>query len=97
MIEWINRYSDTEESDKQNRWARIAYYKHYKGILGEYNYRLGWVNRVYDINKNAMYSLSLYFPVKNYHNGYHKIFNTYKECQDELERLFKEFINDIKL
>ena len=97
VIDWINRYSDTDESDSQNRWARIAYYKHSKGVLGQYKYRLGWVNRVYDVNRNSMYSLSLYFPVNNYPEGYHKIFNTYEECQIELEKLFKEFIDEITI
>jgi len=98
MIDWIERYSETNESDSQGRWARIAYYKHSKEeSLGSYKYRLGWVSRIYDTHKNPVYLLSLYFPVSNHYDGYHKSFNSYHECQIELEKLFLEFINEIKL
>ena len=96
MIKWINRYSDTDESDKQGRWARIAYYENYIGVLGQYEYRLGWVSRI-NVKQTIVYSLSLYFPVKNYPDGYHKVFNNYEECQNETERLFKEFIDAIRI
>ena len=96
MIEWINRYSDTDDPDKQNRWARIAYYHEKEQVLDSYKYRLGWVNMI-NYNGITKYELSLYFPVSNHHNGYIKMFDSYKECQEELEKLFKEFIYTCKI
>lgn len=94
MIIWVSKYSDTNESDERGRWSRIACFNLKGGLFNDYKYELGYVNRI-DIKGIIKYSLSVYFPAP-YKNAYHKLFDTYEECQQELQNLFLEFINDIK-
>jgi hypothetical protein len=52
MIEYQNRYSQTDEPDEQGRWARTATYK---------NIKIAWINKHF-INENIHFSASCHFP-----------------------------------
>jgi hypothetical protein len=52
MIEYFNRYSDTDLPDKMGRWARIAVYK---------NIRIAWISRI-EYEDKMIFSVTLHFP-----------------------------------
>jgi hypothetical protein len=52
MIEYQNRYSQTDEPDEQGRWARTATYKNM------------WISKHF-INENIHFSASCHFPNAN--------------------------------
>jgi hypothetical protein len=79
---WHSRYSDTDEPDKLNRWARILYFK---------NLQIGWVKRV-EANKAVIFSAQTYFPVggNDYPLGL-RVFGTLQEAKDYIENEWYKF------
>jgi hypothetical protein len=55
MIEYQNRYSQTDEPDKQGRWARTATYK---------NIRVAWISK-HIIQNSETFCVTLHFPTMN--------------------------------
>lgn len=81
-LQWHSRYSDTDEPDKMNRWARILYFK---------NLQIGWVKRV-EANKVIIFSAQTYFPVSG--NDYPlglRVFATIQEAKDYIENEWYKF------
>ena len=52
MIEYQNRYSQTDEPDKQGRWARTATYK---------NIRIAWISK-HLIKGKYTFCVTCHFP-----------------------------------
>ena len=88
IIRYSNRYSDTDEPDERNRWMREASYN---------NLHIGSISM--EIFKNGIikYFLISNFPIDNNINSrYAKAHSNYKEAQDKIEELWKEFKERIK-
>lgn len=49
----LTRYSDTEASDKHERWARLIYFK---GTL------ISWINRIDHIDYGRFYTINDFSP-----------------------------------
>lgn len=81
-FEWRYRYSDTNESDDMNRWARMLYYK---GLL------VCWINRFCDA-----YSISYYYPSNgNDSPCIHRIEKgkPFEQIQKDCEQHFLDFLS----
>ena len=87
MIEYQNRYSQTDEPDKQGRWARTATYR---------NIRIAWISRVQTKDK-IVFCASCHFPtMQNDTANEHKTFETFKEAKDFVSERWIWFLNAIK-
>lgn len=87
---WINRYSDTDKSDKFSRWARICY------IGKEVNFRqIGWVSRLHTEihgHHTDKYQVKGMFPVSaSDESTYREVFDTFEQAKEALEKKFNEF------
>jgi len=91
-IQWVSRYSDTMTSDKQGRWARIAYIGNQDNFGFDENNRryqhfeIAWVSKK-EINEETHYVVTYRFPDNNKH-----LFDTLDEAKEEVENSFKQFI-----
>lgn len=56
MIEYFNRYSNTDLPDNMGRWARIGIYK---------NIRISWISRVETKDEIVFCASWLFFPEKD--------------------------------
>ena len=65
MIEYQNRYSQTDEPDKQGRWAITATYK---------NIRIAWISRL-EVKGKYTFCASCHFPTTQNDTA-----NEYKVC-----------------
>ena len=81
-LTWVDVYSKTDEPDKQGRWARKLYYN---------DLCIGRVNRT-EHEGNVIFNVMTFFPVNGNDSpmGWYKC-ETYKESQDRLIQLWKEF------
>lgn len=52
-FEWKCRYSETEDSDKHKRWARLCYYN---------NKLISWVSRIENDEVIKCYTIKDFFP-----------------------------------
>ena len=77
MIEYLNRYSDTDLPDDMGRWAINAVYK---------NIRIAWISRI-EVRGEVIFSVSCYFPTLQNDTA-----NEYKTCfsLDEAKEFVKE-------
>lgn len=86
MIEWIPRYSDTEEYDRQGRWARMGVYK---------NISVAWIYRS-NFKGKDIFSCSEHFPSTYSANPcIHFIAHSWEEARERVEKDFKEFLKKV--
>ena len=94
-IRWVPRYSDTDEPDKQGRWARIAYCGDFDEPFDSKGqqrlFQIAWVNMVTLKSGEVRYSATYYFP----QNNIGSVFKNFEEAKDVTESEFKKFINHI--
>lgn len=73
MIEYIPRYSNTEEPDDMGRWARLAIFK---------NIRIAWISRI-ENNEKVVFSVICHFPtMQNDTANEHKICSSFEEAKE---------------
>ena len=86
MIEYFNRYSNTDLPDDMGRWARIAIYK---------NIRLAWISRLESKGK-IIFSVSCHFPtMQNDIANEHKLCYSLDEAKDFVKERWEWFLNKI--
>ena len=86
MIEYFNRYSNTDLPDNMGRWARIGIYK---------NIRVSWINRVQTKDK-IVFCASCYFPtMQNDTANEHKVFETFEQAKGFVNERWKWFLDAV--
>lgn len=86
MIEYLNRYSDTDSPDEQGRWARLAVYK---------NIRIAWISRV-EAQNRVVFVVSCHFPtMQNDSANEHKVCNSLNEAKGFVEERWKWFLGAV--
>ena len=86
-FEWKTRYSDTEESDKHGRWARLCFYN---GLL------IAWVSRIDHYNTGRIYSVHDFFPTtSNDMPEYCGTDNNFENIKKGIQERFNCFISKI--
>lgn len=86
MIEYFNRYSNTNFPDNIGRWARLAVYK---------NVRIAWISRL-ENNSKIIFSVTCYFPtMQNDTANEHKIVNSLDEAKDFIDERWNWFLKAI--
>lgn len=86
MIEYLNRYSDTDLPDDMGRWARLAVYK---------NIRIAWISRIENKGK-VIFSISCNFPtMQNDTANEHKVFMTLQEAKEFVSERWNWFLNAV--
>lgn len=86
---WAVRYSETDEPDKQGRWARICYFK---GKL------ICWVSKTVTIDLPTYYKVTDFFPSMDLANPCYsgiELTKDFETIKAEVELRFKEFIQAI--
>lgn len=86
----LNRYSDTNETDKFGRWGRTFYYN------GLY---IAWVHgyvhgEKLDNRRTGIvdfFSVSLGFPVTSEQHGGYEKFKTFEDCEKYIKEMFLSF------
>jgi hypothetical protein len=89
---YAERYSFTNETDDQGRWARYVYYNGFL-IAAIQGYVIGTDNKpnpkfVKTVNK---FYASLYFPCSSNQGAGGKMCNTLQEAKDYTESMFNDF------
>jgi hypothetical protein len=91
-IIWIDKYSSTDEPDKNGRWARTAWvgrfdnFGCYRGKIAAW--QIAWVGFV--ITDRKYFTVSHNFPCAENH-----VFNTLDEAKHAVEEMFNLFINSV--
>lgn len=86
MIEYFNRYSDTDLPDKMGRWARIAIYK---------DIRIAWISRI-ELKDSTVFSVSCHFPtMQNDTANQHKTVHSLNEAKEFIKERWEWFLNKI--
>lgn len=89
-LHWTERYSDTMESDKRGRWARIAYVAHPDsidsfGFVGDRvgSFQIAWVEKYTWEGRpdNIQFRVSYNFPVGSQRG----LFATLEEAKADVE------------
>lgn len=93
MIEYISRYSQTDEPDDMGRWARMGVFN---------NIRICWIGR-YELKEKTLFFASCHFPtMQNDTSNEHKGFDSFKDAKEFVEERWNWFLlntqyNKIKL
>ncbi len=86
MIEYLNRYSDTDLPDDMGRWARLAVYK---------NIRIAWISKN-EIRGNDLFTVSCNFPtMQNDTANEHKVYMTLQEAKEFVSERWNWFLNAV--
>jgi len=86
LIEYLNRYSQTDKPDDMGRWARTAIYK---------NIRIAWISRI-EVKDIVVFSVSCHFPtIQNDTANEHKICSTFDEAKDFVKERWEWFLNAV--
>jgi hypothetical protein len=86
MIEYKNRYSQTDNLDDLGRWARLAVYK---------NIRIAWISGK-KIDKGIIFLVSLHFPtMQNDTANENKVFNSINEAKEFVRERWDWFLKHI--
>lgn len=87
MIEYYSRYSDTDDSDRMGRWARIA-------VLNKI--QIAWISRV-TIKGVHKYSTSCDFPTRlNDISKEHKLCESLAEAKEFIKERWEWFKENTK-
>lgn len=86
-LEWHNKYSDTDEPDRYDRWARICYFKGFKiGKISKIAYRYP-----------AEFTLLTFFPAVKGSKPYHlSTRDNFQAAKEALEFYWERFRNTCK-
>ena len=86
MIEYKNRYSQTDKPDNLGRWARLAVYK---------NIRIAWISRK-ETDKGIVFLVSLNFPTMNNDTANeHKVLESIDEAKEFVKERWYWFVKEI--
>ena len=86
-LKWITRYSDTDKSDKQGRWARLLYFD---------NMLIVWVSRVGN-GETVKYQANTFFPVHEMADcpTDHSLHNSFDEAKHWAEKMWDDFVTKV--
>ena len=86
-LKWITRYSDTEKSDKQGRWARLLYFD---------NMLIVWVSRVGN-GETVKYQVNTFFPIHEMTDcpTDHSLHNSFNEAKIWAEKVWDDFVTKV--
>lgn len=85
-IEYQNRYSQTDEPDKQGRWARTATYR---------NIRIAWISRVQTKDK-IVFCASCHFPtMQNDTANESKVFFSLEDAKEFVSERWNSFLTAV--
>ena len=88
MIEYLARYSQTEEPDNKGRWARIAY-------VNKIN--IAWINRL-EVKGVVVFSVSCHFPtLQNDTANEHKVCYSFDEAKEFVEERWRWFLSQVMI
>lgn len=80
---WHTRYSQTEEPDKQGRWARLCFYR---------QFLIAWISRQ-QVNETVMYVVNDYFPTNGNSNPcFVEATEDFEKAKEGVEKRFNEFL-----
>lgn len=88
QLKWINRYSDTDDFDRFDRWARLAF-------AGEV--LICWINKIKIEEKGGhhkiVFSVHLHLPVNRWSDNPHPHYTAYsfEEAKEWTEKRWEEF------
>ena len=86
MIEYFNRYSNTDLPDDMGRWARIGIYK---------NIRVSWISRN-ETKDKVVFCASCHFPtMQNDTANEHKIFNSFEDAKKFVDERWRWFLDAV--
>ena len=86
MIEYFNRYSNTDLPDNMGRWARIGIYK---------NIRVSWISRVQTKDK-IVFCASCHFPtMQNDTANESKVFFSLEDAKDFVSERWNFFLTAV--
>lgn len=86
MIEYLNRYSDTDLPDDMGRWARLAVYR---------NIRIAWISRIGNKGRD-IFRVTCHFPtMQNDTANEHKIFYSLEEAKEFVSERWNWFLNAV--
>ena len=86
MIEYQNRYSQTDEPDEQGRWARTATYR---------NIRIAWISRVQTKDK-IVFCASCHFPtMQNDTAKESKVFFSLEDAKEFVSERWNSFLTAV--
>ena len=86
MIEYLDRYSDTDLPDDKGRWARSAVYK---------NIRIAWISKL-EVKGKAVFSVFCHFPtMQNDTANEHKVCYSFDEAKDFVNERWRWFLNAV--
>jgi len=86
MIEYFNRYSNTDLPDDMGRWARIAIFK---------NIRIAWISRLENKGK-VIFSVSCHFPtMQNDTANEYKICHSLDEAKEFVNERWSWFLTSV--
>lgn len=86
MIEYFNRYSDTDLPDNKGRWARIAIFR---------DIRIAWISRLENDGK-IIFRVSCHFPtMQNDTANEYKICYSLEEAQEFINKRWNWFLNKV--
>ena len=89
-FDWKCRYSETEDSDKHKRWARLCYYN---------NRLINWISRIENDKGDKYYSIKDFYPSLMQDDPcFFKVEfcdKDFEVIKKETEDRFKLFIKDI--
>lgn len=80
---WHPRYSQTEEPDKQGRWARLCFYR---------QFLIAWISRQ-KVNDTVVYVVTDYFPSNGNSNPcFVEATEDFEKAKEGVEKRFNEFL-----
>ena len=86
MIEYQNRYSQTDEPDEQGRWARTATYR---------NIRIAWISKHF-IKDKYTFCVNCHFPtMQNDTANESKVFFSLDEAKEFVSERWNFFLNAV--
>lgn len=86
MIQYFNRYSNTDLPDDMGRWARIAIYK---------NIRIAWISKHFIKDKYA-FCVTCHFPtMQNDTAKESKVFFSLEEAKDFVSERWSFFLTAV--
>lgn len=89
---WHIRYSETDQTDKFARWARVAYFNGF--CIGWINgFVKGWHDKLDNerIGKVDFFTTSLYFPINSGQASASGKFYSFEEAKKYTEEMFLDF------
>jgi len=87
-IIWTTRYSDTDEPDKQGRWARVGYLEH-KSRDQFKACQIAWINKIGD-----QFSTYVYVGKGEFKNSFTDLDEAKEYCKETIIQFYKNYLED---